>query len=200
MHSLGKLFLKGLAVVIPVMLTIAILWWMAAGSERLLGGLLTRIMPEGWYVPGLGLASAIAMITLIGLLSHILIFQKLLEFSEGILNRLPLVKTIYTAIKDFIGYFSPDQEDRFSKVVLVRLPGQDVQVMGFVTREAFHDLPFTPAAEDPVAVYLPMSYMIGGYTLMLPRSCLDPVDMPFEDAMRLALTGGITQRNERDQD
>jgi uncharacterized membrane protein len=197
-NSLGKLFLKGLAVVIPVVLTVAILWWMAAGSERLLGGLLTRIMPEGWYIPGLGLASAIAMIVLVGLLSHILIFQKLFEVWEGIVNRLPLVKTIYTAIKDFIGYFSPDQQKRFSKVVLVKLPGQSFQVMGFVTRENFDDIPLNPEADDPIAVYMPMSYQIGGYTLYLSRSCLTPIDMPFEDAMRLAVTGGITQRNDGD--
>jgi uncharacterized membrane protein len=200
MNSLGKLFLKGLAVVIPVVLTIAILWWMAAGSERLLGGLLTRIMPEGWYIPGLGLASAIAMIILVGLLSHILIFQKLFQVWEGIVNRLPLVKTIYTAIKDFIGYFSPDQKNRFSKVVMVSLPGHDFQVMGFVTRESFDDIPLDPEADDPIAVYMPMSYQIGGYTLYLSRSCLTPVDMPFEDAMRLAVTGGITQRNDSDNE
>ena len=134
MNSLGKLFLKGLAVVIPVVLTIAILWWMAAGSERLLGGLLTRIMPQGWYVPGLGLAAALAIIVLVGLLSHVLIFQKLFEFWERMVSRLPLVKTIYTAIKDFISYFSPDQQERFSKVVLVTMPGQSFQIMGFVTR------------------------------------------------------------------
>ena len=127
MNSLGKLFLKGLAVVIPLVLTIAILWWMATGAERLLGGLLNRIMPEGWYLPGLGLASAIAIIILVGLLSHILIFQKLFDLWEGIVSRVPLVKTIYTAIKDFIGYFSPDQDDRFRKAVLVKLPGQTEQ-------------------------------------------------------------------------
>jgi uncharacterized membrane protein len=200
MNSLGKLFLKGLAVVIPVVLTIAILWWMAAGSERLLGGLLTRIMPQGWYVPGLGLAAALAIIVLVGLLSHVLIFQKLFEFWERMVSRLPLVKTIYTAIKDFISYFSPDQQERFSKVVLVTMPGQSFQIMGFVTRESFDDLAFTPAAENAVAVYLPMSYMIGGYTLFLPRNCLQPVNMPFEDAMRLALTGVITQRNDSVRD
>jgi uncharacterized membrane protein len=196
MNSLGKLFLKGLAVVIPIVLTLAILWWMAAGSERLLGGLLTRIMPEGWYVPGLGLASALAMIVLVGLLSHVLIFQRLFEYWESLVNRLPLVKTIYTAIKDFISYFSPDQQARFSKVVLVRPPGHEFQIMGFVTRESFSDLEFTPEVDEPVAVYLPMSYMIGGYTLFLPRTCLQPVNMRFEDAMRLALTGVITQGND----
>lgn len=196
MNRLGKLFLKGLAVVIPVALTIAILWWMAVGSERLLGNVLTRIMPEGWYIPGLGLLSAIAMIVLVGLLSHILIFQKLFQVWENLVNRLPLVKTIYTAIKDFIGYFSPDQQDRFNKVVMVKLPGHDFQVMGFVTRETFDDIPITPEAEDPIAVYMPMSYQIGGYTLYLSRSCLTPVDIPFQEAMRLAVTGGITQHSD----
>ncbi len=184
--------------VIPVVLTVAILWWMAAGSERLLGGLLTRIMPDGWYIPGLGVASAVVLIVLVGLLSHILIFQKLLDLWEAIVNRLPLVKTIYTAIKDFIGYFSQGQQDRFSKVVMVKLPGLSFQLLGFVTRENFDDIPLNPEAEDPIAVYMPMSYQIGGYTLYLSRSCLTPVDISFEDAMRLAITGGVTQSNDKD--
>jgi len=197
-NSLGKLFLQGLAVVIPVVLTVAILWWMAAGSERLLGGLLTRIMPDGWYIPGLGVASAVVLIVLVGLLSHILIFQKLLDLWEAIVNRLPLVKTIYTAIKDLMGYFSQGQQDRFSKVVMVKLPGLSFQLLGFVTRENFDDIPLNPEAEDPIAVYMPMSYQIGGYTLYLSRSCLTPVDISFEDAMRLAITGGVTQSNDKD--
>jgi len=193
-QGVGKLFLKGLAVVIPLALTLAILWWMATGSERLLGGLLSRVLPDGWYVPGLGLLSALAIIVLVGLLSHILIIQKLFEFWENLVRRVPLAKTIYVAIKDFMGYFSPGQENRFSKVVMVQLPGQSFQLLGFVTRESFDDIPLNPEAEEPVAVYLPMSYQIGGYTLYLPRACLTPVDMPFEEAMRLAVTAGVSQR------
>ncbi|MFT5140318.1 MAG: putative membrane protein [Lysobacterales bacterium] len=200
MNSLGKLFLKGLAVVIPAVLTVAILWWMATGSEHLLGGLLTRIMPAGWYIPGLGLASAIVLIVLVGLLSHILILQKLFEFWEAVVNRLPLVKTIYTAIKDFMAYFSQGDQGRFSKVVLVTIPGQSFQMLGFVTRENFDDIPINPDLQDPVAVYMPMSYQIGGYTLYLSRSCLTPVNIPFQDAMRLAVTGGVTQLNDKGHD
>ncbi len=193
-NNLGKLFLKGLAVVIPVALTLAILWWMAAGSERLMGAVLKYILPGGWYVPGMGLASGLALIVLVGLLSHILIFQKLIDLSEAIFHRLPLVKTIYTAIKDFIDYLNPEKDSKLGKVVMVQLPGQPFQLIGFVTREQFDDLPFTPAADDPVAVYMPMSYQIGGYTLFLPRSALTPLDLPFEEAMRLVLTGSVTKR------
>jgi len=193
MNALGKLFLKGLAVVIPIALTLAILWWMATGAERLMGAVLKFTLPAGWYVPGMGLVSGIALITLIGLLSHVLIFQKLFNLGDAIFHRLPLVKTIYTALKDFIGYLSPDKESEMGKVVMVQLPGQSFQVIGFVTREQFDDLPFTPTADDPVAVYMPMSYQIGGYTLFLPRNCLTPLDMPFEDAMRLVITGAVTK-------
>ena len=196
MNALGKLFLKGLAVVIPVALTLAILWWTATGAEQLMGTILKFTLPSGWYVPGMGLVSGLALIALIGLLSHVLIFQKLFNLGEAIFHRLPLVKTIYTAIKDFIDYLNPDKDSEMGKVVMVQLPNQSFQLLGFVTREQFDDLPFTPAAEDPVAVYMPMSYQIGGYTLFLPRSCLTPLDIPFEQAMKLVLTGSVTKDRE----
>ncbi|KAA9132043.1 DUF502 domain-containing protein [Marinihelvus fidelis] len=194
MNRIGSLFLKGLVVTIPVAMTIAIVWWFAATAERVLGGLLTEILPGGWYVPGMGLASAVGLVLLVGVLSHVLFFQKLFFWSEAWLNRLPLIKTIYTAIKDFIGYFSPEQQGQLSKVVLVTLPGQRYQCLGFVTREAFDDLPLPLAVDDAVAVYLPMSYQIGGYTLYLPRECITAVDISFEEGMRLAITGGVTRR------
>lgn len=193
MNAIGKLFLKGLAVTIPVALTLAIAWWLATSAETLLGGVLMRILPEGWYIPGMGLVSTMALILLVGLLSHVIIFQRLFEWGESVLARLPLIKTIYSALKDFFGYFSPGAEQSFSKVVMVKLPGHDFEAMGFVTRETFDDLPLEPQAEEPVAVYLPMSYQIGGYTLYLPRKSLTPVNLPFEDAMRLAVTGGVTR-------
>ena len=196
MNVLGKLILKGLAVVIPVALTLAILWWIATSAEQLMGTVLKFTLPDGWYVPGMGLVSGLALIALIGLLSHVLVFQKIFDLGEAIFRRLPLVKTIYTAIKDFISYLSPEKENQMGKVVLVQLPGQSFQLIGFVTREQFEDLPFTPAAEEPVAVYMPMSYQIGGYTLFLPRSSLTPLDMPFEQAMRLVLTGAVTKQAE----
>jgi uncharacterized membrane protein len=193
MHALGKLFLKGLVVVIPVGLTLAILWWFARGAEQMLGGLLKGFLPQGWYIPGMGVVSGVAMTVLVGLLTHVIVFQKLFALGDSILNRLPLVKTIYSALKDFIDYFSPDSQVAMSKVVLVRIPGQAFEQLGFVTREDFSRLPITFSVDDPIAVYLPLSYQIGGYTLFLPRSCLTPVDMSFEKAMKLVLTGGVSR-------
>jgi uncharacterized membrane protein len=194
MNTLGKLFLKGLVVVIPVSLTVAILWWLAREAEQVLGGLLTRFLPAGWYIPGMGVISAVAITILIGLLTHVILFQKLFAFGDTIFQRLPLVKTIYSALKDFIAYLSPDSQIGLSKVVLVKIPGQEFEQLGFVTREDFSRLPIQLTVEEPIAVYLPMSYQIGGYTLFLPRSCLTPLDMSFEEGMKLVITGTIISR------
>ena len=196
MHALGKLFLKGLVVVIPLALTFAIIWWVASYAESLLGGLLARVLPSGWYIPGMGVIVAVAITVLVGVLSHVLLFQKLFFWGEGLLNRLPLVKSIYSAIKDFIDYLSPESKAAMNKVVLVKIPGQHFEQVGFVTREDFSSLPLSLTVEDPVAVYLPMSYQIGGYTFFLPRSCLTPLDMSFEEGMRLVLTGGVIRQRE----
>jgi len=193
MNTLGKLFLKGLVVVIPAALTLAILWWLARGSERILGGMLSQFLPAGWYIPGMGLLAALAITVLVGLLTHVILFQKLFAVGEAILNRLPLVKSVYSAIKDFMAYLSPDSKAAMRKVVMVKPPGQEFELIGFVTREDFSRLPVQLTVEDPVAVYLPFSYQIGGYTLFLPRSCLTPVDMSFEEAMKLVLTGSVTR-------
>lgn len=200
MNAIGKLFLKGLAVTIPVALTLAITWWLAAGAEHLLGRLLEVTLPAGWYVPGMGLVAGIALILLVGVLSHVIIFQRLFDWGEALLNRLPLVKTIYTALKDFIDYLSPGNRSQFSRVVLVRMPGNEHQLLGFVTSEQLGDLSLDTGLDQPLAVYLPMSYMIGGYTLFVPRSAVTPVDMPFEQAMRLTLTGGVTRQSPPDPD
>ena len=195
MHMLGKLFLQGLAVMIPAALTLAILWWFARGAEQVLGGLLSGFLPEGWYVPGMGLLAGVAITMLVGLLTHVILFQRLFALGEAILNRLPLVKSLYSAIKDFMAYFSPDNKAAMNKVVLVQLPGQAFELLGFVTREDFSRLPVQLSVDDPVAVYLPFSYQIGGYTLFLPRTCLTPVDMSFEEAMKLVLTGAVAREN-----
>ncbi|MFC1695149.1 DUF502 domain-containing protein [Pseudomonadota bacterium] len=193
MNTLGKLFLKGLAVVIPISLTMAILWWLAREAEQMLGGLLQSFLPEGWYIPGMGVISAVAITILVGLLTHVILFQKLFAIGDTLLNRLPLVKTIYSALKDFIGYLSPDSQMALSKVVLVKVPGQEFEQLGFVMREDFSRLPLPLTVDEPIAVYLPMSYQIGGYTLFLPRSCLTPVDLSFEEGMKLVITGAISR-------
>ena len=190
--ALVRLFLKGLATIIPIALTLIIVFWLAGIAENYFGGMIQFVLPEAWYVRGMGLVLGIVLVTLIGLLSQVYLVRKLIDFGEAILDRMPVVKSVFRATKDFVEYFSGDDGEKFNQVVLVRHPS-GYSLLGFITREDFSSLPF--GREGEVAVYLPLSYQIAGYTLFVPRDWCEPVDMPFEDAVRLILTAAMTRRS-----
>jgi uncharacterized membrane protein len=137
--------------------------------------------------------AGLVLLYFLGLSVNAWIVRRLFRMGEGFLERIPLIKSIYGSLHDFMDYFSTADERRGMKqVVLVSIA--DARLIGFVTREHVTDMPFSPpASEEMVAVYLPFSYQIGGYTVFVPRSHLEPVDMPMEDAMRRVLTAGLTK-------
>jgi uncharacterized membrane protein len=108
------------------------------------------------------------------------------------IHRIPLVKLIYGSVRDLMNFFSGSEKKGFSQVVVVRLGDADARVLGFVTREDLSGLPPGINDGDRVAVYLPMSYQVGGYTLLVPRSAILPVDMSMQEGMRFVITGGMT--------
>ena len=76
-------------------------------------------------------------------------------------------------------------------MVSVQLPGIDMRLLGFLTRSDFSDMAKGVGNEDEMAVYLPMSYQVGGYTVLIPRKRVTPVPMSREEAMRFVLTAGL---------
>ena len=114
--------------------------------------------------------------------------RQLFDWSERLIERIPLVKTIYHAISDFLGFFSSGVDDRSSKVVTVDI-GNDARLIGFVTDRSPDFL--DAVGSDLITVYLPMSYMVGGYTLLVPQSRVTDSMLSVEEAMRYALTAGI---------
>lgn len=194
-QRLVRLFLKGLATIIPIALTLLIVLWLGGIAEDGVGYLIKLVLPDAWYIRGMGLVGGIALVIAIGLLSQVWLFRKLIDFGEAILDRMPLVKSVFRATKDFVDYFSSDEGDRFGQAVMVRHPELGFGVMGFVTREDFSSLPF--GEEGEVAVYLPLSYQIAGYTVFVPREWLEPIDLPLEDSIRLILTATMSRRSSR---
>lgn len=186
-----RLFFKGLATIIPLALTLIILTWLGGIAEGQMGPMIRALLPDGWYIRGMGMVAGIILVMLIGLLSQLYLFRKLIEMGEAVLEQTPVVKSIYRATKDFVDYFSGDDDDKFNQMVKVHHPS-GYSVLGFITREDFSSLPF--GEEDEVAVYLPLSYQIAGYTLFVPRSWCEPIDMPFEDGLRLILTAAMSRR------
>ncbi|MDT8438178.1 MAG: DUF502 domain-containing protein [Wenzhouxiangellaceae bacterium] len=193
-----RLFLKGLATIIPIVLTLLIVFWLAGLAESGVGFLIRLALPDDWYIRGMGLVSGIALVIAIGLMSQIWLFRKLIGLGEGILERMPVVKSVFRATKEFVDYFSGDDGNRFGQAVMVRHPELEVGMLGFVTREDFSELPFGEDGE--VAVYLPMSYQIAGFTVFVPRAWLEPIDLPFDESVRLILTATMSRRKQKTDD
>ena len=194
MKGVTRTFLTGLAAILPIAITLALLWWLGTTAEALFGGLLQRLLPEFLYFPGLGLIIGLGLIFAIGVLLRAYVVQGLFAWLEGWVQRIPVVKTIYGTVRDVMNLFSGDLERQFGEAVLVTFPGTEYRLIGFVTREDFQGLPDNLGTEGTIAVYLPMSYQIGGYTMMMPRTRVEPLKLSLEDAMRYTLTAGVSAR------
>ncbi len=189
---ISRRILAGLITILPVALTIYLLYWIAVSTESLLGGMIKSIFPEIPYWPGIGLSIALVLAFLVGLLMRAYVVQQLFNKVEQLLYRMPLIKSVYRAIRDFFHFFSPTTEKEFEQVVAVKINDSGMQVIGFVTQAVPENLPKGFREEDSILVYLPLSYMIGGYAVLVPRSSVRPLDMKMEDAMRFTLTAGVT--------
>ena len=189
---ISKHILTGLIATLPVILTLYLCYWFAVSTESVLGNMIRLLLPENLYRPGMGLVAGLTAAFVVGLLMHAYLVQRLFAMTERILYRTPMIKSIYPALRDFLNYFSPNTKREFDQVVAVTLGDTSMQVIGFVTQANPEKLPEVFREEDSVLVYLPLSYMIGGYAVLVPRSAIRPIDMNMEEAMRFTLTAGVT--------
>jgi len=189
---IGRNILTGLVTILPVVLTIYLLYWLVVSAESVLGGMIRLLLPENLYWPGLGSIAGLLLVFVVGLLMQAYVVQRLFTMGEQLFYRMPLIKTVYRAIRDFFDYFSPAKKKEFEQVVAISIGDTGMEVIGFVTQAIPERLPADFRGEDSVLVYLPLSYMIGGYAVLMPRSAVRPVDMSMEEAMRFALTAGVT--------
>jgi uncharacterized membrane protein len=189
MRRIWNTVLKGLVAILPLSLTIYFVYWLAVTAERLFSRLLRLLLPADWYWPGLGLIVGVAVLYAVGLAVNAYVVRRALKLSDAVFARIPVVKTVYVPLRDFMRFFpSSGRSHDLRRVVLVPFgPGK---VIGFVTAESGMVLG-AAGNDDAVGVYLPMSYMIGGYTVFLPRDLLEPTTLSVEAGMRLALMGGV---------
>jgi uncharacterized membrane protein len=195
MRRLWNTFLKGLVAVLPVALTLYLVYWLGSTAEAILGGPLRALLPADRYWPGLGLIVGFLLVLLAGVMVNAYVVRRFLRLGESLLARIPIVKTIFGALKDVTRFLPANGKSRDLKRVVVWSLGS-AQLMGFVTEEQVSPRLFGTAAVDLVAVYFPMSYQIGGYTLYLHKDELRETDLSVEEAMRLALIGGVSAHAE----
>ena len=167
-------------------------------AEEFFGDILQFILPEQWYRPGMGLAASLGMIFLVGHMMEFLLIKAYAVKFEELIYRVPLVKSIYGAIREFLAFLLEGKSKGPRQVVAVTF-GNNLTLVGFITQR---DLSFikSDAVAGKVAVYFPFSYQIGGYTVMVPTDQIISLDIPIEQAMRFVMTAGIIESENKVQD
>ncbi len=200
MKKVKIIFLSGLVSFLPLALTIYIVYAGISIVENLLGQFLRQLLPENAYFPGYGFFATIILIFILGLLLNNLVTAALIQRIQEKLTEIPFVKVVYSPLRDLMNLFSKGQnQNSLKKVVLVTI-SPNISVLGLVTREDFSDLKLTfNIASEKIAVYIPMSYGLGGYTLLMDKALVQPIDLPVEKAMSLALTGWIKTETSQDK-
>jgi uncharacterized membrane protein len=194
LRFISRHIFTGLITILPVIFTLYLFYWFIVSTESFLGDMIRLLLPNAQYWPGMGFLAGLSLVFFIGLLMHVYVVQRLFSKAEQLLYHTPLIKTIYRAFRDFFHFFSASKNNDFEQVVAVKLDN-GMQLVGFITQQHSEQLPQGLNIEGSVLVYLPLSYMIGGYTILVPQRNITPLDMSMEEAMRFTLTAGIAGDN-----
>lgn len=180
---------KGMLAVVPALVTVYALFWLFGTLEGLLAPPLQAVLGERLYVPGTGLFLALGILVGVGVLVDLYIGRWIVDAMEAVVDRVPVVKSIYGAVRDLLQFAIPGKDEDHPRRVVAWEAKPDVWMVGFVTGPAF--VPVGEPGEERVSVYFPMSYQIGGYTLLLRDSELVTLEMSVEEAMKGVLTAGV---------
>lgn len=191
MKMIKRALITGLKVTIPALLTFLILYWGIVTIESVFSALIKPFIDKRFYFPGLGALVGFGIIIAVGLTINAWLMKKAYHLFEKIMSRIPIVNTIYSSFQDFMDMLDTKNKD-YGNPVLLEFNG--AKVMGLVTRRTFEDLKCKELESGKqIAVYLPMSYQLGGYTVFVSAKSATPIDLSVQDAMKFILTGGLTR-------
>ena len=186
MRKLAKYFASGLLFLIPVAATVYVVYGIFSaidgGVRALLGDQLD------WWFTGLGVVISLAVVTLVGVLTSLFIMRPIVQLVERVLGGLPLIRLLYSSIKDLIGAFVGEKK-KFDQPVLVSvIKGGSAKALGFVTRRSLDFL----GLKDEVAVYFPQSYNFAGNVLIVGADQVQLVDADSSEVMAFIVSGGVS--------
>lgn len=179
MNRVAKSFFQGLLVLVPLVVTAFVVWKVVATID-------------GWLrlpVPGAGVALTFLVITLVGFLASNVMGRRVVDALEKALARLPVVKLLYSSLRDLLNAFVGERRS-FDRPVMVDMPG-GIKLLGFVTCDTFDDVKL----RGHVAVYLPQSYNFAGNLLVVPEERVRPVDADGAQFMAFVVSGGVAEMN-----
>jgi uncharacterized membrane protein len=188
LNKLFILIIKGLLTILPFVITIYLLTWLINATESLL----FPLIPNEYYFPGLGIALALIVLAGIGIVVNLYVVTLIIDRIQAVFDKLPVIKTLFGAIKDAVDLFQVKKEQDSKKAVSVEV-SSGVCLIGFITGESIAEVLYP--GQNKTAVYIPFSYQIGGYTLYLDSDKITELSIDVETAMRIAVTGGNSMKS-----
>ncbi|MCK4910064.1 MAG: DUF502 domain-containing protein [Thermodesulfovibrionales bacterium] len=181
MKRLTRYFIEGLLFLGPVVATVYIVYIVFTKVDGIFK----------FQIPGLGFLVTLLVIFSIGFLTSNFLTSRLTGYIDRLFRRLPLVKMLYTSIKDLVNAFVGDKKGFNKPVAVTVVPGSNVSVVGFITSEDLSGF----GIKDKVAVYLPQSYNFAGNLLIVPREQITPLEADSGDLMAFIVSGGISHKH-----
>lgn len=195
MHALRKWLLAGLLVIVPVAITLAVLRWIIDTLDQTL-----LILPQAWHpdrvfgihIPGLGVLLTLAILLIVGATTSNFIGKKLVHFGDRVVSRIPVVRSIYSSVKQVSDTLFSESGNAFRTAVLLQWPRPDVWTIGFVTGSPGGDVTNYLRGEEFVSVYVPTTpNPTGGYFVMLRKSDCIELKMSVDEALKYVVSMGV---------
>lgn len=186
-------FLQGLLLIAPMFLSIYAVFYIFNLIDSSIEKVFRFLFH--FYYPGIGIIAMFFIIALIGFVGSLVFFQPLLHILDELMERVPVVKDIYSSVKDFFGAFI-SKKKKFDKPVMFEI-GKNTGVfrMGFITQDDLSEMNI----KDKVAVYAPWSYNLSGTLYIVNTDQIQPInDIGAGDVMKFVMTGGVTQIDEEE--
>ena len=195
MSKIRSWFFTGILVMTPLILTIYVVWAFITFVDNLVVPLVPIEYRPSYYlpfsIPGLGLIIVFLFTTVVGILATGLFGRTLIRLWENILNRMPVVRSVYSAIKQILETVMATQSDAFRQAVLVEYPRKDIWAIGFVTGSTKGEVSEN-VNKKMVNVFMPTTpNPTSGFLLFFPEKDLIFLEMSVEDALKLVVSGGM---------
>jgi uncharacterized membrane protein len=189
-----KIFTSGLMLVIPTIISIFLIYWLFTTIENLTHSVILFFLDNSYYFYGLGWITTLVLICLIGFFVEVPfhLTSYLGKKYKSLISKFPLFKSIYDSTNDLMQLLTIAEISEGGKVVRIKTPIGEM--IGIVTQDQLQQINgcLSLAENDAVAVYVPMSFTIGGYTYMIERKNLELLDIPVKEAFALSVTGYIS--------
>jgi uncharacterized membrane protein len=185
---------SGLLVLVPLIITLWVLEWVISTLDKTL-----KILPGAWHpdallglhIPGFGVIFAVLVVLLIGALASNIIGTKLLSWWNAMLNRIPVVRFIYSGVKQVSDTLFSEKGNAFRQALLVRWPHEDMWTIAFVTGAPGGEL-LRHLQDDYVSVYVPTTpNPTGGYFILVKKSDCIELDMSVDEALTYVISMGV---------